>query len=88
MHQRATFVPRDMSAEVARGDDRGRKSAGLTVRGSYHRHPRSDCTSTLTLTLAHYFLMSNRHSTGAQDRHGRQLIAHGNPVGHLKPIRK
>lgn len=44
--------------------------------------PYSVCMLTLTLAPAHYFLMSNHHLTGTQDRHERQLITHGKSVGH------
>lgn len=58
-----------------------------TVCGSYHSHPYSVCTLTLTPAPAHYFLMSNHHLTGAQDRHERQPITHGNSVGRAMTIR-
>lgn len=32
-------------------------------------------------TPVHYFLMSNHHLTGAEERHERQLITHGKSVG-------
>ncbi len=57
------------------------------VCGLCHSHPYSVATLTLTLTPAHYFLMSNHHLTGTRDRHERQLITHGKSVCYSKMIR-